>query len=129
MWRRRWHGVPRGVVLMVVAEAFVLAYGTVVHLVQLAGEWPPYSWAPAWLAVYFTSLTVLNPLAALMLLTRRSTGLYLASIILITDASANWYASHHLPQGTATSRIAQAMICVLALASLLIARRARPWMR
>jgi hypothetical protein len=129
MWRRRWHDVPRGIVLAVAAEALVLGYGTVIHLVQLAGGWPPYPWAPAWLAVYFTSLTVLNPLAALMLLTRRSMGLYLAAVILITDAGANWYAGHHLAQGAAASRVAQAVLCGLALASLLIAHRARPWMR
>jgi hypothetical protein len=129
MWRRRWFGTPRGIVLAVVAEALVLAYGAVVHLVELAGGWPPYPWAPTWLTVYFTSLTVLDPLAALLLLARRSTGLYLAAFIFMTDASANWYASYCLPQGTVASRVAQAVICGLALGSLLIARQARPWMR
>ena len=48
--------------------AAVLAYGGVVHVVQLAtGGWPPYAWAPPWLAAYFTALTLLDPLAAALL--------------------------------------------------------------
>lgn len=129
MWRRKWGGVPRGIVVAVVAEALVLAYGGVVHLSQLAGGWPPYPWAPGWLAAYFTSLTLLDPIAALLLLARRTAGLYLAAFVMVTDAAANWYASYCLPQGTVTTRIAQAVISGLALASLLIAYRARSWMR
>jgi hypothetical protein len=74
-------------------------------------------------------LSVLDPLAAFMLLIRRSVGLYLAAFVLITDAGANWYASYYLPQATMTSRVAAAVICFLALGSLAIAHRARPWMR
>jgi predicted alpha/beta-hydrolase family hydrolase len=48
---------------------------------------------------------------------------------LITDAIANWYVSYCLLQGSAASRVAQAVISGLALCSLLIARQARPWMR
>lgn len=129
LWRRRWSGVPRGVALPVIAEALVLAYGGGVHLLQLTAGWPPYPWAPAWLTAYFISLNVLDPLAAFMLLMPRSTGLYLAAFILITDAGANWYASYYLSHGTSTSRIAAAVICCLALASVAIARQARPWTR
>lgn len=43
----------------------MLAYGTVVHVVQLVAGWlTPYDWAPAWMAAYFTALTVADPLAA-----------------------------------------------------------------
>ena len=129
MWRERWHGVPRYVVAAVVAEAFVLAYGGAVHIAQLADGWPPYPWAPIWLAVYFVSLTALDPLAALLLLDRRRAGLYLAAIVLVTDALANGYASYCLPVGTTASRAAQAVISCLALGSLLAAFLARPWMR
>jgi hypothetical protein len=49
--------------VVVIALAAVLAYGGVVHLVQLAvGGWPPYRWAPAWLAIYYASLVLLDPL-------------------------------------------------------------------
>ncbi|WP_089297783.1 hypothetical protein [Actinoplanes regularis] len=70
--------MPRGVVVAVTAQALVLAYGGLVHMTQIAGEWPPYPWAPAWLAAYFTSLTVLDPLAAWLLLDQRRAGLHLA---------------------------------------------------
>ena len=67
VWRR-WQGVPRSVLLVVAVLVAVLGYGGVVHVVQLAiGGWPPYRWAPIWLASYFTSLTLLDPLAALLL--------------------------------------------------------------
>ncbi|MER7009682.1 hypothetical protein ABT297_42490 [Dactylosporangium sp. NPDC000555] len=110
-------------------QAVVLAYGGVVHVIQLVtGGWPPYPWWPIWLAVYFTSLTLLDPLAAALLVARRAIGLYLAAFILVTDAAANWYATYCLPGGTAVARIAQAVISVLALVSLLLVRYARPWM-
>jgi hypothetical protein len=51
MRRGRWSDVPRGILIAVAAEALVLAYGGVVHVVQLGDGWPPYPWAPAWLAV------------------------------------------------------------------------------
>jgi len=107
----------------------VMGYGGAVHLVQVTtGNWPPYSWAPAWLAVYFSSLTMLDPLAALLLARRRAVGLYLVVLVLVTDAIANWYATYRLPHSNDVARIAQAVISVLALASLAVARLAHPWM-
>lgn len=79
-------------------QAAVLTYGAVVHVVQLLGGWPPYPWAPGWLAAYFVALTVLDPLAAALLVARRAAGLY------------------------------QAAISVVAVASVVTARLARPWM-
>jgi hypothetical protein len=128
MWRR-WQGVPRGIRLAVAVLVVVLGYGGVVHVVQLAiGGWPPYRWAPIWLASYFTSLILLDPLAALLLWARRAIGLYLAILILATDAAANGYAVYSLPGATATARIAQALVSVLALAALIMAPRVRRWM-
>src|SRR3712207_9314870 len=50
----------------------ILAYGTVVHVVQLAvAGGDPYPDLPGWLRTYFLSLTVLDPLAALLLSRRR----------------------------------------------------------
>ena len=100
-----------------------------VQLFQLGtGGLPPYRWAPAWLAAYFTSLTVLDPLAAALLLTRRRAGLHLAAAVLVTDALANWYATYCLQVGAGAARIAQAVITVLAVASLLTIRRASLWL-
>jgi hypothetical protein len=129
MWRQRWRGVPRRVVAVVAAQALVLAYGSVVHVAQLANGWPPYPWAPMWLAVYFISLTALDPLAAWLLLDRRRAGLYLAGFVLVTDALANGYASYWLLIGSPASRVMQAVISGLAVGSLLVAPQVRPWMR
>ena len=89
MWRC-WQWVPRGILLAVAVQVAVLSYGGVVHVVQLTtGGWPPYRWAPIRLATYFTSLTLLDPLAALLLWARRVIGLYLGVLVLATDAAAN----------------------------------------
>ena len=75
--------------------AAVLAYGTVVHVSQLlAGGWDPYPSVPGWLAVYFVCLTVLDPLAAALLLLRRRAGLMLGCAVLVIDAVANGYPYH-----------------------------------
>jgi hypothetical protein len=130
MWRRRWRGIPPNIRLVVAVEVAVLSYGGVVHLVQLAiGGWPPYRWAPTWLAIYFTSLTLLDPLAASLLWARRTIGLYVGILILVTDAAPNGYAVYGLSGATATARISQAIISLLALAAVTTAPRVRPWMQ
>jgi hypothetical protein len=128
VWRR-WQGVPRSVLLVVAVQVAVLGYGGVVHVVQLAtGGWPPYRWAPIWLAIYFTSLTLFDPLAAVLLWARRATGLYLGILVLATDAAANGYAVYCLPGATATARIGQALVSVLAVTAVIMAPRVRRWM-
>lgn len=130
MWRRRWRGVPRSIRLVVAVQIAVLTYGGAVHVVQLAtGGWPPYGWAPTSLATYFTSLTLLDPLAASLLWARRRIGLYLGILVLVTDAAANGYAVYGLSGSTATARVSQAIISALALATVITARRVRSWMR
>jgi hypothetical protein len=129
MWRRRWRGVPRSIALVVAVQVALLSYGGVVHVIHLAtGGWPPYRWAPIWLAIYFTSLTVLDPLAAFLLWARRTIGLYLGILVLVTDAAANGYAVYGLPGTTGTARIAQAIVSLLALAAVITASRVRRWM-
>lgn len=129
MWRRRWRAVPRSIRLVVAVQVVVLGYGGVVHVVQLAtGGWPPYRWAPTWLAIYFTSLTVLDPLAASLMWARRTIGLYLASFVLVTDAAANGYSVYGLSGAPATARISQAIVSLLALATVITFLRIRPWM-
>lgn len=129
MGRQVWHGVPRSIRLVVTVQAVVLTYGGVVHVGQLlTGGWPPYAWAPTWLAIYFTALTGFDLLAASLLLARRAIGLHLAVLILVTDAAANWYATYRLLDATGAARVAQGVITVLALASLITARYVQPWM-
>jgi hypothetical protein len=102
------------------AEAAVLAYGGIVHVVQLvAGGYP---WAPSWLAAYFISLTALDPLAAVLIALRRRAGLYLGAFVLVTDAAANGYAAYHLHEGGWPARAAQAVITLLAIGAVLLTR-------
>jgi hypothetical protein len=126
---RGWSGVPPVVRFIVAAEVLVFGYGTVLHLAQLlVGGLQPYAWAPAWLAAYFTFLTLADPLAAVLLWARRAAGLYLGALVLVTDAVANWYAIYGLHGGTATARVSQAIISVLAVAAVATAPRVRPWL-
>lgn len=110
----------------------VLVYGTVVHVIQLlVGGWDPYPFLPWWLAVYFVSLTVLDPLAAVLLLLRRRAGLLLACAVLVTDAAANGYANYTVDAsaGLTVGRVGQAVIALVALALLAATPRLWPWMR
>jgi hypothetical protein len=116
--------------VVVAVQIAVLGYGGVVHVIQLAtGGWPPYPWAPTWLAIYFTSLTFFDLVAASLLWARRAMGLYLGILVLGTDAAANGYAVYGLSGATVPARIAQAVVTLLALFALSTAPRVRRWMR
>lgn len=126
--RRLWDGVPRGVCVAVVGQALVLGYGGVVHVAQVVGGgWPPYAWAPGWLAGYFTLLTVVDFFVAGLLVGRRVAGLWLAVLVFATDAAANWYATYRLVDGGMVARVAQGVISLLAVGSVVVAWRAWPW--
>jgi hypothetical protein len=128
----RWDGVPAGVRRVVLVAVAVFGYGTVVHAVQLlAGGLDPYPGVPTSLAVYFVSLTVLDPLAAVLLLLRRRAGLVLGCAVLVTDAAANGYANYAVGdvEGITAGRVGQAVITLLAVALLLAAPRLWPWLR
>jgi hypothetical protein len=129
---RRWVGVPRWVRVVVLAAACVLAYGGIVHLGDILGVRPgsPSPSTPAWLMLYFTSLTVFDPLAALWLALRRIEGLLLGCAVLVSDAAANGYASYVLDTtpGITPGRIGQAVITGLAVALILAAPRVAPWL-
>lgn len=120
----RWHGAPILVRRAALGLVLVLAWGTAVHLFQLARSGgDPYPGLPGWLRVYFVALTALDPLAAVLLALRRRSGVVLAVAVLVTDAAANGYASYGLGPtvGTTPERVGQAVITVLALAALALA--------
>ena len=128
----RWVEVPVSIRRAVMTVAAVLGYGTGVHLVQLVlAPSDPYPSVPHWLAVYFVSLTVLNPIAAVLLLLRRRTGLVLACAVLCTDAAANAYANYvsDARDGVTAGRVGQAVITLLAVALLAAAPSLWPWLR
>ena len=115
----RWGDAPRSVRVTVGAFVLVLAYGTVVHLLQLvASGFNPYPALPDWLRAYFTALTVLDPLAAVLLARRRRSGVVLAATVLVSDAAANGWANYALDDsvGITTGRVGHAVITVLAIA-------------
>lgn len=118
---RRWDDAPVLVRRAALGLVLVLAYGTVVHLYQLAtsgGE--PYPDLPGWLRVYFVSLTALDPLAAVLLALRRRSGVVLTVAVLVSDAAANGWVNYVLapiPWG----RVGHAVITLLAVVSLALA--------
>jgi len=70
------------------------AIGTVSHALDfLALGQRPYSWGPPLLEAFWSSLVVLDPIVAgLLLFGKRRTGLVLAAIIMVCDVAANSYA-------------------------------------
>ena len=129
---RRWAGVPGRVRVVVIAAVGVFAYGGIVHLGDLLGVRPdgPGASIPGWLMAYFTSLTVLDPLAALLLALRRIEGLLLGCVVLASDAAANGYANYVLDTaaGITPGRIGQAVVTVLAVALIAAAPMVAPWL-
>ncbi|MBV7256459.1 hypothetical protein KCG44_06625 [Pacificimonas sp. WHA3] len=68
--------------------------GTYTHIADLiTGGWLPYRYAPAGMNAYWTALTCLDPLAILLLWTRRRWGVALTLIIMLSDVPVNLYAT------------------------------------
>ncbi|MEU2577338.1 hypothetical protein ACIP3B_34365 [Streptomyces anulatus] len=89
---------PRSTVVVVwVIAAVLVLVGGVAHVADLVrhGLWP-YAWAPGWLNLYWSSLAVLDPLAAFFLLRGKRIGLDLACGVMVTDLAANLYAAYGL---------------------------------
>ncbi|MGC5311017.1 hypothetical protein [Micromonospora zamorensis] len=121
---------PLAVRCVVAVAVLVFAYGSAVHIVQLLiPQFGPQLALPGWLTVYFASLTLWDPLAALLLVARRVEGLALGCVVLVTDAAANWYANYVLdPAGGVTpGRVGQAVITALALALVALIPWLAPW--
>ena len=115
---KRWQDTSRSVHVAAAAGVVVLTYGTGVHLVQLmASGLDPYPELPGSLRTYFVALTVLDPLAAVLLARHTRTGVTLAVTVLVTDAAANGWANYALDPvaGVTTGRITHAVITVLAI--------------
>ncbi|RPK83643.1 hypothetical protein [Streptomyces sp. ADI98-10] len=87
---------PAVVVVWVIAAVLILV-GGVAHVVDLVrhGLWA-HAWAPGWLNLYWSSLAVLDPLAAVLLLRGKRIGLDLACGVMVTDLAANLYAAYGL---------------------------------
>lgn len=67
--------------------------GTITHTLHLVHVgWIVFDTAPTWMNVYWTALTALDPLAAVLLLFRRQVGLALSVAIIVSDVGINSYA-------------------------------------
>ena len=117
---------PARAVAVVVCAA--LSYGFVLHVADLAvrGLRGAYAGMPLWLAVYYTSLTVLDPLAAVLLALRTRAGIVLAALVAGTDALLNAYANLVLvpPDQATTGLVGAGVVGALAVATVLAA----PWL-
>ncbi|WP_245689690.1 hypothetical protein [Streptomyces chattanoogensis] len=87
---------PRWVVALVTVYIVVLVFvGAASHLADLIRSGlHPYSWAPDWLNLYWSSLAVFDSLAALLLVSGRRAGVDLTAAVMATDLMANWYAAY-----------------------------------
>ncbi len=116
----RWQNAPRPVRVAATAAVVVLTYGTVVHLAQLvSSSLDPYPDLPGYLRTYFVALTILDPLAAVLLARRTRRGVVLAVAVLVSDAIANGWANYVLDPavGVTVGRVGQAVITMLAIAA------------
>jgi len=89
----------------------------VVQLLVSGGD--PYPHLPGWLGAYFVSLTVLDPLAAVLLARRRRSGVVLTVAVLVTDAVGNAVANYAYDGtvGVTAGRAGQAVITCLDVAA------------
>lgn len=69
------------------------AIGTITHVRHLIhAGWIVFESAPTWMNVYWATLTALDPLAAVLLIVRRPTGLALGAGVIVSDVGINSYA-------------------------------------
>ena len=73
------------------------AIGTITHTLHLVTVgWVVFDEAPVWMNVYWTALTALDPLAAMLLIWRRPAGLALGAAIILSDVAINSHALYGL---------------------------------
>lgn len=115
--RASWSALPRWTRGALAAQIIVFIYGFTVHLaILLAGQAEVLDdELPGWLGAYFTSLTVLNLAAAVLLARRRIAGVVLGCAVLVSDAAANAYAVYGLGLGGNLAAAGQVIITVLAV--------------
>lgn len=122
--------LPAPIRRIVVFYTVVFTYGAVVHTVRLLSGNEPDAGLPWWLAAFFMSLVVLDPLCAVLLALRRRAGHTLGCLVLVADALANGYANYALDgsTGMTTGRAGQLVITALALILVASRPRVRPWL-
>ncbi|MFD9030872.1 hypothetical protein ACFVZW_06925 [Streptomyces sp. NPDC059567] len=86
---------PLWAVVVCVTTAGLFLVGAVVHVNDLLQHGlQACDWAPRWLNFYWSSLALLDLLAAAILISGKRRGTDLACVIMTTDLIANWYATY-----------------------------------
>ncbi len=113
---------------VLVAFAFCLAGASAVHVIDLSQHgWLPYRFAPLLLNAYWTALTLLDALAATLLLWKPRIGLALTLFIISSDVLLNLFARFYLGLPLRTVALSlQVLFFVAVVAATLYARRAGP---
>lgn len=130
---RRWVGVPPLVRRLVAVQVLALTWGALVHAATLveAAAGPATVLdprVPLWVALYWTALTVLDPLAAALLALRRRVGLGLGALVLVTDSAVNGYAIHALGVGVPWAWAGHLVVTALALTVVVTWPVVSPWL-
>lgn len=91
--RGRWRALPRRARLVLVLYAGGFLEGACSHAADLVrGGLHAYAaFGPVPLQVFFVALVVLDPLAVLLTLRARPSGIRLAAAVVTLDVLANWY--------------------------------------
>ena len=97
------------------------------HVTQVwQGGWLPYRFAPLPLNAYWTSLTFLDPIAAVLLLWRPRAGLVLTLVIITSDVAVNFFARFYLGFHLGTLALSlQSLFFVAVVAAMLYVRKHR----
>jgi hypothetical protein len=96
----KWRDYPKAVKFLFAVYALCFLWGTKNHVVDLwHGGFLPYSYAPLPFNLYWTTLTVLDPLAVLLLFVLPYHGMVLAVAIMGSDIAVNLYANYVLLHG------------------------------
>ena len=95
--------------------SLLFAYGTVIHVFQLATD--AYADLPSALRWFFSALVLVDPLAAVLLWLRPAPGTIFGAAVLLVDAAVNGYANFVLDpaEGITVGRVGVGAVAVLGL--------------
>jgi len=93
--RPKWSDYPRMVKLIFVIYMLCFLWATKNHILDIwRGGFLPYTEAPLVFNIYWTSLTLLDPLAIILLYYFPYYGMVLAVLIMVSDIAVNLYATY-----------------------------------
>ncbi|MEU2625339.1 hypothetical protein ABZ642_45905 [Streptomyces sp. NPDC007157] len=95
--RERWGAQPLWARWVLAGYLIGLTEGTGSHIADLirGGIHTYASWPQVPLQVFFVSLVILDPLAAVLVGLVRREGIWLANAVMVMDVSTNWWGNRH----------------------------------